>query len=319
MPSAAPERGARTLTGHIIRANHPTRPLALWLSYSLPKPGSSADGELSVAFFDGERNSVWRGRLPVAADLCAIDYEQERLQMDRAVLGLDHLSGAAPGVGYQLSWELSSHPLADQLPAPAALPDGSSYSPPHLLFNGMLWLDNEPVEVKGWLGSRLDDQGLKMFERQAWAQVVGFDNSNHAYLECSTQKLSLGKDWAPWMSVFTLHYAEAVYVINVLADGIREDSHSGLVVWSFDVRQSGVRIHGQIQAQLPLFARFSYPVAGHPHTCLHTKLANCIVTLVRPGKPPVTLSTLHRASFEVRADQYCNGCLVVNRMPVSAV
>jgi len=38
---------------------------------------------------------------------------------------------------------------------------------------------------------------------------------------------------------------------------------------------------------------------GGTHTCLNSKLAACEVTLERSGEPPVTLTTRHRAAFEI--------------------
>ena len=42
---------------------------------------------------------------------------------------------------------------------------------------------------------------------------------------------------------------------------------------------------------------------GGRKTCLNTKLARCTLTLRRPGRDPVVLSTRHRAAFEILTDR----------------
>ncbi|MCB6183785.1 hypothetical protein LIN78_09525 [Leeia sp. TBRC 13508] len=300
---------------HVLRANHPTRPLALWLSYTGPQAGTSGNGEVAAAFFDGEHNAVWHVRQQVPNSFCRINYETDELRLDESTLTPDQVSGSAPGNNCHLFWDLQMHPLTEQLQSNPLLSVDTESVQSHLMFNGTIWLDGEPIEVRSWFGSRVDDQGQKTFRRLAWAQVVGFDNNPHAFFECSTQRMMLGAKWSPWMSMFTLTYAGSVYAINSLCDGIMEDNNSGSLVWRFDAKQAGVRIQGQVQAPAAFFARFTMPGVGAKDAVMHTKLANCIVTLTRPGKTPATLSSLHRASFEMSGEKHCLGVSVVTCMP----
>ncbi|WP_156802184.1 hypothetical protein [Leeia oryzae] len=318
MMTDGPDKALPLFQVHVLRANHPSRPLALWLSYTGPQAGTNGGGEVSAAFFDGEHNAVWHVKQYIPNSFCRVNHEHGELHLDESVLSENMASGSAPGNHCHLFWDLQLHPLTEQLRSSLFTSLDPEAVPSHLVFNGTIWLDGEPIEVRSWLGSRMDDQGQKTFRRLAWAQVVGFDNNPHAFFECSTQRMMLGEKWSPWMSMFTLTYAGNVYAVNTLCDGVIEEADNGTVVWSFDARQTGIRIHGQVQAPAAFFARFNYPGQAEESGLLHTKLANCIVTLTRPGKPPVTLSSLHRASFEMTADNFRRGTSIVTCMPIGA-
>ena len=70
----------------------------------------------------------------------------------------------------------------------------------------------------------------------------------------------------------------------------------------------GVRIHGRMHAQREDFVALTYyNPPGGSHTCLNSKVAACELTLERAGQPPLTLSTQHRAAFEILTDDTHHG------------
>jgi hypothetical protein len=72
------------------------------------------------------------------------------------------------------------------------------------------------------------------------------------------------------------------------------------IAWIFDSANAGARIHGRFHAAPEDFVSLTYyNPPGGDHTCLNSKLAACEVTLERPREPPVTLTTRHRAAFEI--------------------
>ena len=298
---------------HTLRVNHPTRPQALWLSYLMPNAGRP--GELLAVWFDGLSNAVVRVHESIPAGLCLQNTETGEVSLGAAILTEEGLSGTARSAGNRVSWQLVQHPWEDlPLPANPSLPDSVTYTPPHSVFSGTLTVNDDVLIIEDWLGNLSSDQGYTAMDRLAWAQVAGFDNAPMAWFECSTQQLRLGKGWSPWMNIYTLHHDGQVYVVNTLGEGVSAHIPGRSVAWNFDARQVGVRIHGQLQAQTGVFARFGQgpQVERAPHFL--TKLANCIVTLSRPGLPSITFSTLHRASFEVHADVGAGGYLLVTRM-----
>src|SRR5882672_10561883 len=98
--------GARFVSGQrqghyesfFLRANHPTRPLAFWIRYTLFSPRGAPErgvGELWAIYFDGEacRHTVVKQEVPIAA--CRFDRERFGVEIGSARLGPGALRGAA--------------------------------------------------------------------------------------------------------------------------------------------------------------------------------------------------------------------------------
>jgi hypothetical protein len=64
------------------------------------------------------------------------------------------------------------------------------------------------------------------------------------------------------------------------------------------------------RANLFVGLRYDNPPGGHK-TCLNTKLAACQLTLERPGQPPLSLGTRHRAAFEILTDDEDHGVPII--------
>ena len=82
------------------RANHPTRPLAFWIRYTLFSPNhhpENAFGELWAVFFDGEtsRHVAVKRELPAAQ--CVFDADGFGAQIGDARLGHGRTEPVRPG------------------------------------------------------------------------------------------------------------------------------------------------------------------------------------------------------------------------------
>ena len=91
------------------RANHPSRPLAFWIRYTLFAPRGrphDAIGELWAIWFDGERNRtvVAKTELPSGH----FEFARERLhaRVGTALLEPGARRGAAASRGHRIEWEL---------------------------------------------------------------------------------------------------------------------------------------------------------------------------------------------------------------------
>src|SRR5689334_9919711 len=91
------------------RANHPERPLAFWIRYTIFRPAASpasAVGELWAIYSDGERGRISAAKEVVPLDRCRFATSGIDVAIGSAVLDDEHLQGRASGRDHDLAWSL---------------------------------------------------------------------------------------------------------------------------------------------------------------------------------------------------------------------
>lgn len=113
------------------RANHPSRPLAFWIRYTIFSPRNrpqDATGELWAVFFNGETNQHVTVKHEVPLDQCTFRSSAFFAQIGEATLQPERLSGMVRMQEDTIAWEFIYHsdekPLL-LLPSPL-LPDETS-------------------------------------------------------------------------------------------------------------------------------------------------------------------------------------------------
>lgn len=304
------------------RANHPTRPLAFWIRYTVFSPRGrpqEAEGELWAVFFDGENGRIAAAKETLPLDTCEFDPARLNVRVGSASLTDESLEGSAVSGGHALSWALrytSPEPPLFLLPAnlyESAFPKAKAMvGSPNALYSGSIEVDGVRFEIDGWKGSQNHNWGSQHTDRYAWGQVAGFDNAPDAFLECSTAQVRIGLFWTPRFSLVVLRDEGRQIALNGLLQAVRASGSFDFFTWKIDSRGPGARISCRIQAPRSAFVGLSYRnPPGGVKTCLNTKLATAEVTLQRPGLPPRTLVTRHRAAFEILTDRTDHGVPVV--------
>jgi len=162
-------------TGHyesfFLRANHPTRPQAFWIRYTIFSPNNrpqDALGELWAIYFNGETNHHIAVKQEVPFKQCTFSSTAFFVEIDRAQLKPGELHGVASAKDRSLAWDLTfdgnAKPLLllpfklyeTKLPAAKSL-----VSAPMATFNGSLTVNGETVEVVDWVGSQNHNWGSK--------------------------------------------------------------------------------------------------------------------------------------------------------------
>ena len=304
------------------RANHPSRPLAFWIRYTIFSPRGRPDdavGELWAIYFDGEAGRIAAAKEVLPFSQCAFSATGLDVRLAWAALSDGWLEGRAASAGHALHWSLrytgDDPPLLLLRPSmyESGFPKAKALvGTPHAVYQGSLLVDGDAVEVDGWVGSQNHNWGSRHTDRYAWGQVAGFDGEPHAFLECSTARVRLGPLWTPWLTLVVLRADGQEFALNSLAQAVRAYGRFSYFNWRFDSRAPGVRIYGQIEAPASAFVglRYDNPPGGHK-TCLNTKLAACRLTLERPVRPSRTFTTQHRAAFEILTDDQAHGVPVV--------
>jgi hypothetical protein len=214
-----------------LRANHPTRPLAFWIRYTVFSPkGSPQDavGELWAVFFDGEANRHAVAKQEYALADCVFDTSAFRVEVGKATLGPNRLQGAVGSHGRALAWDLAYE--GDSVPLlllPFKLYQGgfpaakSLVSLPLARFRGELSVDGEAIDVTGWVGSQNHNWGRRHTDLYAWGQVAGFDSHPESFLEVATARLKIGLFWTPPITPLVLRHRQREYALTGLLQGLR--------------------------------------------------------------------------------------------------
>jgi hypothetical protein len=300
------------------RANHPERPLAFWIRYTVFSPkGRAGDavGELWAIYFDGERGRVTAVKEVVPIRDCRFANQGLDVRIGDASLTDGQLQGRARSGGNALQWDLRYR--GDE--PPLLLLPGSFYErgfpkakalvgTPNAVFDGAVSVDGAAVDVRGWVGSQNHNWGTRHTDSYAWGQVAGFDNASHVFLECSTARLKLGPLWTPALTLIVLRLEDEEIRLNSPTQAFRAHGDFDFVSWRFESRARDVCVRGTIHAPWSLFVGLTYNnPPGGTKTCLNTKVAACELTVERAGHAARKLATKHRAAFEILTDRQDHG------------
>jgi hypothetical protein len=290
-----------------LRANHPARPLAFWIRYTLFSPAGrpgEAEAELWAIFFDGETGGhvavkeevpLSRARFERTAFGVAIDAVS-----GRAELGPGSLAGVAASGGHRVSWSLRYR--GGELPLfllplglyDAPLPKAKSLvGTPLATFEGALSVDGREIDVGGWVGSQNHNWGSKHTDHYAWGQVAGFDDAPGSFLEIATARLKVGPVWTPFMTLLVLRHEGEEIALNTLAQAARARGSFECFSWRFASETPAVRVEGRIDAAREDFVGLAYKnPPGGTKDCLNTKIAT------------------RRAAFEILTDDRSHGVAI---------
>ena len=301
------------------RANHPTRPLAFWIRYTIFSPAGrprDAVGELWAIHFDGETGEhvAVKTERPIAE--CRFGERDLHAEIAGATLVPGELKGEAASGGHKLDWDLrfeGDEPpvlfLAEKL-IEGRFPRAKGLVPrPMVTYGGVLEVDGRRVEIDGWIGSQNHNWGSRHTDHYAWGQVQGFDEHARSYLEVLTARLRYGPLWTPFMTPLVLRHGGRELVFNTVQGALRTRGRFRPFHWEFAARTREVSIEGAIWAPRDAFVglRYNNPPGGFKH-CLNTKIASAevIVDDQRSGQRDV-LTSRHRAAFEILTDDRSHG------------
>lgn len=304
------------------RANHPTRPLAFWIRYTLFSPRSrprDAIGELWAIYFDGETHTHVAVKREVPFARCHFERSRFAVGVDDATLEPSRLHGAAESASHRIDWDLSysgdAAPLflLPQRAYDAALPKAKSLvALPFATYSGALTVDGRGVDVGGWVGSQNHNWGTRHTDWYAWGQVAGFDNSPHSFLEVATARVKMGPLWMPAVTLIVLRHDGEEIRLNSIRQGLRTKADVGYFKWTFRAADERVQLDGHVEATAGAFVALRYlNPPGGTKFCLNSKVAGCDLRLAWRGSaaPPVTLTAASRAAFEILTDDASHGLI----------
>lgn len=296
------------------RANHPSRPLAFWIRYTVFSPRGAPEkaiGELWAVWFDGERHRTVIAKSEHGAGQFEFCRERLHARIDTAVLEPGILKGGAESRGHRLLWDLTYRggepPLFLMAPGlyDADFPRAKSLvGLPLATYNGTLAVDRDVHEIRDWVGSQNHNWGVRHTDQYAYGQVAGFDNAPDSFLEAATGRVKLGPLYTPRMTPLVLRHRGREYALRSIWQAItRARGRYGYFRWEARATVPGATVSWSMQAPREAFVALRYynPPGGEK-ICLNSKIASCRLTLTRDGEPPEVLETRHRAAFEILTD-----------------
>jgi len=303
-----------------LRANHPQRPLAFWIRYTVFSPKSDparAIGELWAVISNHETGATIgvKKELPIAG--CRFDRDELDVKIGEAKLDERGLQGEAASGDHEIRWKLRYYGDAKPvllLPERlyrTALPKAKSLvGLPMATFNGELWLDGEVIDVEGWTGSQNHNWGSQHTHRYAFGQVAGFDDAPDTFLEVVTAKARIaGPIMTPELTTLVLRHDGADYSLVSVRQARRAQARYGYFHWEFSSGDPRVRISGRIEANRDAFVglRYNNPPGGVKY-CLNTKIGSAELTIRdRQTGRTTRLRAANRALFEILTDDTAHG------------
>jgi hypothetical protein len=298
------------------RANHPDRPLAFWIRYTVFAPAGdpgAAVGEVWAIAFDGEtgQHAVAKREVPMAE--CEFDRNNFAVRVGSARLGPGALSGSAGDIGWELQYSGDAPPLLLLPPKmySAGFPKAKSLvALPLARYSGSYSIAGREIAVDGWTGSQNHNWGSQHTHRYAFGQVAGFTDAPDSFLELATAKAQLGGPFrTPWVTALVLRHGGREYSLVALRRALRARARYGYFHWDFATGDDEVHVSGRISAEREAFVglRYGNPPGGYKH-CLNTKIGAAEVAVRHrdTGRTEV-LHAKDRALFEILTDDTEHG------------
>jgi len=305
------------------RANHPTRPLAFWNRYTIFSPaGRPRDGlgELWAIYFDGEQRQITAVKEEHSIRECRFAKSELEARIATSTLDASSLRGSASTGDDRIDWSLKyagggpplltfDRPLYGfRIPKAKAL-----VGTPNAVYTGRLTVNDETHEIDGWVGSQNHNWGEEHTEKYAWGQVAGFDEDPDSFLEVGSGQIKIGPVLSPSITVLVLRIDGEEHAFNTIQTGLRAHGEYDFFRFAFETGDDDISISGNIAAAAHDFVGLPYyNPPGGTKTCLNSKIARCDLTIRRKGRAPQTLSTRHRAAFEILTDLDDHGVPVLD-------
>lgn len=300
-----------------VRANHPSRPLALWIRYTLFRAVDDRPplGEVWAMWFDGEQQRTVAAKEEFPLETCQYSKTGMRVDAGHNHLEPGKLSGQLQHRGNTLQWDLHYDDGDDTLlflPESfyeRAIPKAKSLvSRPMIQLNGTFSVNGTAHSLEAWRGSENHNWGSQHTDRYAWGQVAGFDNAPEAFLECATAQIRLGPIFSPQLSIAALCLDGERFHFNRISTALKARARYQPFEWTLETRHRDAQLQIHMETTLDRVAALTYynPPAGNKF-CLNSKLARVTATFRQQGKPKRVLHSEHGGAFEILTDTLPTG------------
>lgn len=299
--------GGGHVESYFLRANHPTRPLAIWLKATILAPlGGEPVAEAWCIWLDGEKNRTFAHRETVPLRQAVFLSRQDgSLQ---ATVGACRFRlgshGSATGNmernGVPVAWDLQFEAMPGAVAAPLCIfplramvdgpfPRSKLLTPfPQLLFSGTFTVDGNAVDLSGWQGMQGHNWGREHAFEYAWGQCLfSAPDGQDVMVEGFTGRIKLAGRPSPRLSAMVVRHGSTEYRFDRVMDLWRQDADIGPRHWTLKMRGAdGSAVLSMDAAGRPLACLGYRNPDGRLSYCINSKLAR-VELRVEPAHGPV--------------------------------
>ncbi len=295
-----------------IRANHPDRPLALWLRETLLLPTAGdpvADVWVMVFDPDGAGNRALKQPYPI--DAAAYEYDNWTARIGATSIDDRSAQGVVTGGNRSARWDLRITPgsehavkLLTDRAYKARIPTAkTTVRHPLAQFDGQVELDDLRLVLDGWTGSVNHNWGSRHTPAYAFGQVCGFDDAPDSSLEIVTARAAIGRVLLPAATLFVFRHAGQEFAVRSILGSMQTHGRYKPFTWTFGARVGDRMIEGEIFAEPADVIGLTYTdTDGGAKYCYNSAIATCRIQLAGKAFERTELLATRRAMFEILTD-----------------
>lgn len=282
-------QGADHVESWFMRANHPTRPRALWLKATiLGRAGGLALAEAWCSLFDGERTRAEGAKATVPFDAAHFHPVDQVAELAGCRFHLDPSAGGSTGRVGPFSWDLKWSRLPGDLGDPlsmlpsrrlldAPLPRNKLLTPaPALSFEGTVDWQGERWAVDQWLGMQGHNWGRAHSPEYAWGQCIFVDTDGRPFgsVEAASGRIVMGRWTSPVLALMEVRRHGRTYRFDRLVDLWNRRARIAFPDWTLKMRGRSGEALLTMRAQPDRMVCLGYENPdGRLSYCLNSKLA----------------------------------------------
>lgn len=303
--------------GHVesyfLRANHPTRPLAVWLKATVLAPlHGPAVAESWFIWFDGERGTTYAHKLTQPFSTASFvgdrDLSVSAPGMTFELAGAGSAKGKVGEARFDLSWKQSDSPIAQPLSIlpwkvlrTGPIPKAKLLTPfPALRFSGTVELPWGNETLKDWPGMQGHNWGKEHTFEYAWGQCLFPEDD--AMVEGFSARVKIAGRITPRLSALVVRRGGRTFRFDAIFDAWRQRAEVSADRWSLTLRGG----EGEATLEMDASNRATQPMVclgydnpdGARSYCFNSKLAAVTLTVRPSDGASFTCKSAHGGALE---------------------
>jgi hypothetical protein len=295
--------GAGHYESFYLRAAHPSRPLGIWIRYTVHKrPGAEPKGSLWFTLFDGDAAAPSAVKVTEPGPRVP---DGGFIEIAGATFGPEAVAGRAGDASWDLRYTTAADPLF-HLPRDwmytAKLPRTKTLSPaPAALWSGTVTVGDRTVELDTWPGMVGHNWGAEHAERWVWMHGIGFEGKQEdTWIDVAIGRIKVGPLTTPWMGNGGISIDGVRHRLGGIEKtrGIRVNERPSRC--DFVIPGDGVTVRGRVASEPKNFVGWVYAdPAGPEHNTVNCSIAGMELTVSRDGEPDRLLGAQSGATYEL--------------------